>query len=301
MDRSDSPAFEAIPDAVLVVGRDAVIVHANAHAERLLGYDPGTLIGHPAAALVPKEHRDRLAQLIEEYLTKPESLPTGAGREFLALRSDGQEFPAEITLGLAGGRQIVTLVRDITAAVRTREQLHESERRFRIAASHAADLVQYVNVEKDLFVLFGDLDGLMGFDRDEIPTSFSAWYELMHPEDVDRIRAEAERIVENGQAGWSFRYRIRGKDGSYYHWLDRGTFTAFVDGHPNEGIGVVVDETSQIKGRQTLDSMMQDLRKQDGVTRALLSSLPSHIAVLNRDGEIIVINDAWNEFGRRDV
>jgi transcriptional regulator with PAS, ATPase and Fis domain len=250
------------------------------------------------AALVPKERRDSLAQFIEEYIAKPESLSTGAGREFLALKSDGQEFSVEITLGLAGGREVVALVRDITAAVRTREQLHESERRFRLAASHAAGLVQYVNVEKDLFVLFGATDGLMGFKRDEIPTSFSAWYALMHPEDVDRIRAEAERIVDNGLAGWSFRYRIRGKDGSYYHWFDHGTFTEFVDGRPNEGVGVIVDETSQVKARQTLDSMMHDLRKQDGVTRALLSSLPSHIGVLDRDGRIIVVNDAWNEFGR---
>jgi PAS domain S-box-containing protein len=298
MDRSNYPGFEAIPDAVLVMGRDAVIVHANLHAERLFGYDPGTLIGRPAAALVPKEQRDRLARWIEEYLAKPESPPLGLAREFPALKNDGQEFPAEISLGLGGGRRIVALVRDITAALRTRERLHESERRFHIAASHAAVLVQYVDLERDLFVLFGTTDGLMGFKRDDIPTSFAAWYERMHPEDADRVRAETERIVKQGLGGWSFRYRIRGKDGSYYHWLDHGTFTEFIDGRPSAGIGVVVDETSEIKTRQTLDRMAQDLRRQDGVTRALLSSLSSHIAVLDRDGEIIVVNDAWSEFRR---
>ena len=38
-------AYESVPDALLVVGRDGSIEFANLHAARLFGYEPGQLVG----------------------------------------------------------------------------------------------------------------------------------------------------------------------------------------------------------------------------------------------------------------
>ncbi len=38
-------AFESVPDSLLVVGHDGLVVFANQHAERLFAYEPGQLIG----------------------------------------------------------------------------------------------------------------------------------------------------------------------------------------------------------------------------------------------------------------
>ncbi len=35
-------AFDSMPDAVIVVGRNGTIVHANVHAEQFFGYEQGT-------------------------------------------------------------------------------------------------------------------------------------------------------------------------------------------------------------------------------------------------------------------
>ena len=91
---------------------------------------------------------------------------------------------------------------------------------------------------------YGNLTGLVGWDNSEL-SSLSRWMELIHPDDQDRVRTYVDELIEQGRESWSLRYRIRAKDGSYRHWLDRGTVISYVDGRANEGIGGIIDETDQ--------------------------------------------------------
>jgi PAS domain S-box-containing protein len=123
----DRSAFESVPDALLVVGRDGSIVFANRHAERLFGYEPGRLIGLAIEALVPEPYRRRHPQLRAEFSAAPAARPMGSGRELRALRSDGHELPVEIALGpTEGGDSTVAIVRDISEAVLTRLDLERA-------------------------------------------------------------------------------------------------------------------------------------------------------------------------------
>ena len=82
----DRSAFESVPDALLVVGRDGSIVFANRHAERLFGYEPGKLVGLAIEALVPEPYRRRHGKFRTEFSADPAGRPMGSGRERLALR-----------------------------------------------------------------------------------------------------------------------------------------------------------------------------------------------------------------------
>ncbi len=61
---SDFASFEAVPDAVIVAGRDGSIVFANRHADRVFGYEKGKLIGLTIESLIPEGHRERHARLV---------------------------------------------------------------------------------------------------------------------------------------------------------------------------------------------------------------------------------------------
>ena len=127
-ERSDFASFEAVPDAVIVAGRDGSIVFANRHADRVFGYETGKLIGLTIESLIPEGHRERHARFVGEFFAKPSARPMGTDRELRALRSDGKEFPAEIAIGPdESGTYTVAVVRDITASVKTRARLRESE------------------------------------------------------------------------------------------------------------------------------------------------------------------------------
>ena len=121
-------AYESVPDALLVVGRDGVIAFANQHAGRLFGYEPGQLAGVEIEALIPESKRRRHVKLRTAFSADPVVRPMGAGRELRALRSDGLEFPVEVGIGPAdGGEFIVAVVRDITALAKVRASLYETE------------------------------------------------------------------------------------------------------------------------------------------------------------------------------
>ncbi|MCZ6457547.1 MAG: PAS domain S-box protein [Actinobacteria bacterium] len=88
MSKPEFAAFEAIPDAIIVVGRDGSIVYSNVHADRLFGYEDGRLVGLTIDSLIP-----------EQFFAKPTARPMGRGRELQALKSDGRKFPVEIAIG----------------------------------------------------------------------------------------------------------------------------------------------------------------------------------------------------------
>ena len=66
-------AYESVPDALFIVGRDGSIVFANQHAERLFGFEPGELVGLEIEALIPERYRQRHAAVRAEFSVDPAS------------------------------------------------------------------------------------------------------------------------------------------------------------------------------------------------------------------------------------
>ncbi len=169
----------------------------------------------------------------------------------------------EVAIGpTADGGRVIAVVRDHTVTVMAREDLERKEAHFRIAASYTTDFLQYINVEENRYVWYGEIDRCMGYEPGGFPRAIDAWLELLHPDDKDRVWAEMQRVINEKGAGWDFRYRIRHRDGSYRHWLDRGSVTGWLDnGRPNEGRGGVVDETEAIAAREQLTSALTEVSK----------------------------------------
>ncbi len=109
--------FEAAPDATLAIATDQTVAIANAQAEALFGYQRGDLAGVKVEALVPAAAITIEAAHRADYFADPEPRPMGADLELPATRSDGTEFPAEISLsGLSADGQplIIATIRDIS-------------------------------------------------------------------------------------------------------------------------------------------------------------------------------------------
>jgi PAS domain S-box-containing protein len=117
----DAVLFEALlrsaPDPILISDQGGRIVTASAQVKQVFGYEPAELLGKPVEVLLPERlergHRDHRAH----YYQSPSTRPMGKGLNLSALRRDGTEFPAEISLShleTENGILVMAIVRDVT-------------------------------------------------------------------------------------------------------------------------------------------------------------------------------------------
>ena len=121
--------FETAPDAMVVVDMRGVIVLANAHAERLFGYDSSMLAGLQVEALMPAAVRQAHITHRTHYMSSPRVRPMGAGYELTGVRADGQSFPIEIGLSpvtSSYGTLYAASIRDISETQRARQALERA-------------------------------------------------------------------------------------------------------------------------------------------------------------------------------
>jgi len=142
-------AFEAAPDAMLIVDMLGTIRHSNARALALFGYAPDDLIGRNIEDLMPERLRTRHIAHRGRYADLRQARAMGAGLDLLGQRRDGSEFPVEISLSPVDDVDrplVVAAVRDVTDRRQLQDRLvtealaalqaNEMKSRFLAAASH---------------------------------------------------------------------------------------------------------------------------------------------------------------------
>ncbi|MGO9087786.1 MAG: PAS domain S-box protein [Terriglobales bacterium] len=125
-----SPSIlEAIPDALVAVNRQGVIIQVNSQTETLFAYTRGELIGQKIEVLVPERQRPEHDRHREQFHAKPKIRRMGSGLDLYGRRRDGSEFPVEISLspiGTDGGTMVLSVIRDISDRKRIEEELRRA-------------------------------------------------------------------------------------------------------------------------------------------------------------------------------
>jgi PAS domain S-box-containing protein len=155
--------FEALPDAVVIVDDEGVVVRANAQCRSVFGYAPDELVGTPVDALVPMRFRQDHPSRRAGYGATADPRPMGLLR-LAAVRHDGSEFPAEISLApieVEGQRFVSATVRDITARIR-------DEERFRSLLEAAPDPTVIVDATGIIVLVNDRVQAVFGHTREEL-------------------------------------------------------------------------------------------------------------------------------------
>jgi two-component system sensor kinase FixL len=122
--------LESAPDAIVIVDERGKILLANRRTEQIFGYEPRDLTGASVEKLVPLRFRDLHRKHRQEYTAQPRIRPMTSALELHALRSDGSEFPVEISLSpieTPEGLIVACAVRDVTQRVRAQRLLKQRQ------------------------------------------------------------------------------------------------------------------------------------------------------------------------------
>jgi PAS domain S-box-containing protein len=118
--------LDTSPIGLLMIERSGRILWANAHVERMFGYEPGQLAGQMVDTLLPERLRAAHARHRGDFFADPRVRPMGLGLDLVARRQDGREFPVEISLSffkLDAEPLALGFVTDVTPRKETEKRL----------------------------------------------------------------------------------------------------------------------------------------------------------------------------------
>ena len=128
-----------------MVDKNGRILLANPVSERMFGYEADGLLGLLIEELLPEHLKNRHVEYRHGFNKHPEPRPMGKGRDLIAKRRDGTEFPVAVSLSytkINDELMIMAFVSDITERKRAEEALKRSEEQLMVYASELEKKVQ---------------------------------------------------------------------------------------------------------------------------------------------------------------
>jgi PAS domain S-box-containing protein len=124
-DARNQAILDAALDCVISMDTSGLVLDWNPAAERTFGYSRSEALGADMADLIiPPVYRKAHREGVRRYLTTGEQRYFNRRLEFLALKKDGAEFPVELTITEAQGRErmFIGFVRDLTEAKQAEQE-----------------------------------------------------------------------------------------------------------------------------------------------------------------------------------
>ena len=210
-------------------------------------------------------------------------LPDGNGIEtFRRFRQAAPETPvlvltglADISVGLVAiqeGAQDYVLKREIEAALLSRAiryaiernraliALAASEERFQLAVRGASAGLWDWNTRTGEMYLSPHFREIVGHDEDELPNEMRAHYDIVHPDDVERVM-EALRAHTHDGHPYDVEYRVRTRAGEYRWIQSRGEALRNASGAAYRMVGWILDVTDRRRANEALRESREELQR----------------------------------------
>ncbi len=137
--------FQGSAEGIIMVNQEGVIMLANPVSEQMFGYRDGELIGQSLENLLPNRYRGDHSHLRQRYNKHPSPRRMGVGRDLMAMKKDGTEFPVEVSLShknTKDGLLVMAFIIDISQRKKAEEALRSSEEQLLIYAAELERKVQ---------------------------------------------------------------------------------------------------------------------------------------------------------------
>jgi len=196
-------------DGIFVLNKMGYITDGNEASEHITGYKIKELFGKPLKELVDKEDSGNFEHLINEALKG-----TNQSGDLIFKNKDGQQVNIifkiipllidEKIIGLYG------ILKDVTEQIQSINKLEESEKRFRIIAENAHDLITVVNKDGEITYVSPSYNKILGYCNQEyLEKSF---LHNVHTEDQERLVEVVSNSIYTGEP-FTIQFRQKNAEG----------------------------------------------------------------------------------------
>jgi PAS domain S-box-containing protein len=286
---------ESVRDyAIILLDPNGRIASWNEGAERIAGYQRSEILGKSIAVFFPPEEvpADKSRTLLRR--TAAEGRVEDEGWR---VRKDGSRFWANIVLTAVRDAHsqllgFAAVTRDLTERRQTDEALRASEE----SLARAQQIAHLANWDRDMqtghLLWSAELYRIIGIEPTEFEGTISAYFNLIHSDDRDRVQRAVDAALAGNQP-YSSEYRIVRPDGAVRVVHSEAHVLRDAAGQPLHLVGTVQDitERKQLEDeRERLLVREQAARAEAEAQRAWLSAvldqLPGGVLLYDAAGRI---------------
>ncbi len=261
--------FEGVQDAILVLASDGMILDCNSRSNEMFGWDKELIPGKNLTSLVSPEFSD---VVMEELRARD---LTDSPFEAIGLRSNGEQFPVEITARhqtLNDIYVILVVVRDISERKHGEVALRESEAKFRNLADKSPSMI-FINKNGRIVYANEACVEIMGYSREDLYHEDFNFLQLIAPENQENVLEHFRSHLASEEVP-QYESQLVTKDGRRLSSIHATRLIPY-DGE-TAILGVVTDVSDRI--------LAEEEQRQRAAEMELLNELGGEIAsVLNLD------------------
>lgn len=266
--------MDSLPDAVIIVGKDGIILECNLQTVELLGYtSKKELVGKDSFEILAKKDRERAREDVKKLLRQGviENI------EYTCVKRDGNELSVELSSRVikdSNTSKLIIIGRNITEKKKMYNELNMRS--------------QLLDAATDIITLY-DLDGkyvyvneaasrLRGYSKDDLLKMNIR--DMIAPQYSPSFESHTKELIEKGDL--LFQSIIACKDGSKVPTEVHSRIIEF------EGRKFILNVTRDITGRKAAEDRLKESEEK---YRALVENYPNIIGIL-QDGILRYVNDA---------
>lgn len=280
--RTSEQRFRALvemsSDMTLIMDGQGAILFASPSVVSILGYEPAYLLGKSTFDIVHHDDRITAHSALRDTIANP-----GAVRraELRVRHRDGSwrmlDAVGRAHLDSAAIHGVVVNCRDITDRKAAEDALRDSRERLNGILNSLDDVV-WSSTVKDCQPLYvsPSAETVYGRQVGDFFARPSLWFDVVHPEDKQRVQSTVAQILKTGH--YDYEYRIIRPDGSIRWLRDRARLVTDSFRNPLRLDGIASDITDLKKAGSALIESRERLRTFARQLDAAVEEERTHIA-----------------------
>ncbi len=187
---------------------------------------------------------------------------------------------------------LLCICEDITSKKQAEQALRESRARLDSILASLTDIVWSVDFKTGEYLYLNEVsEQIYGRPLSEFSENTNLWLEVVHPEDLAKLKAASTRLNQE-HIPKDLEYRIIRPDGEIRWIRDRAKVIYDENNSPIRIDGIAVDITESKKAQIALQASEERLRE-------IISTISDSLVVVNQTGKIKFVNPAAEKlFGR---